>query len=624
MIDTRVEKTADGGVVIDIELPVIKFERVGSAYANLMRKLKNNGALGNHAENSEEENSESSSNDADYTEVDVGFLKSLDPKEWKDQDHYKVLGLELKRIEATEDDIKRAYRKMVLNHHPDKRKAKGETVSQDNDYFTCITRAYEILGTPKSRISYDSVDPEFDDNLPTDSQIKNDYYNIFNKYFKLNARWSEKKNVPEFGDNDANRDQVDSFYNFWYDFESWREFSYLDEEDKEKGQDRDERRWIEKENRAARLKRKKEEMARIRTLVDLAFNNDKRIIRFKKEEKEKKLAAKRAKMGAAQAAKHEEERLKKEQELAKEKAEKEEQKRIEQIRYEREQQKRLVKKERKILRDRAKEANYFAKDDKDVVKNMENVEKICEMLSHLELQELNKEMEKGGKNVFFQKVKAIDQKLKEEREGLVQQKKGEGDSKPVEKAHTWNPENMQLLIKAVNLFPAGTAQRWEVIAAFLNQHSPTAQTKKFHPKDVLNKAKSLQQSDFSKSTLKTAANEAAFATFEKSKKVDSKIAAEKMEATVNLEAKDNVENKSSTANQKQTAAPATTKAPVVWSKEEQSLLEQAIKTYPVSTADRWDKIAECIPNKTKKDCLRRVKELVDLVNSKKEAQQGVK
>lgn len=446
----------------------------------------------------------------------------------------------------------------------------------------------------------------------------------------MNARWSEKKNVPEFGGDDANREQVDSFYNFWYDFESWREFSYLDEEDKEKGQDRDERRWIEKENRTARLKRKKEEMARIRTLVDLAFNNDKRINRFKREEKEKKLAAKRAKMGAAQAAKHEEDRLKKEQELAKEKAEKEEQKRIEQIRYEREQQKRLVKRERKILRDRAKEANYFTKDDKDLVKNMENVEKLCEMLSHLELQELNKEMEKGGKTAFFQKVKAVDQKLKEEREGLLQQKKGEGDIiKPAEKNHTWNPENMQLLIKAVNLFPAGTAQRWEVIAAFLNQHSPSANTKKFHPKDVLNKAKSLQQSDFSKSSLKTAANETAFATFEKTKKVDSKIAAEKQEATVNNDivpsAKDNVENKSSTANQKTTsAAPAPAKTPVVWSKEEQSLLEQAIKTYPVSTADRWDKIAECIPNKTKKDCLRRVKELVDLVNSKKEAQQGVK
>jgi len=35
---------------------------------------------------------------------------------------------------------------MVLLHHPDKRKAKGEEVIQDDDYFTCITKAYEILG----------------------------------------------------------------------------------------------------------------------------------------------------------------------------------------------------------------------------------------------------------------------------------------------------------------------------------------------------------------------------------------------------------------------------------------------------------------------------------------------
>ena len=27
----------------------------------------------------------------------------------------------------------------------------------------------------------------------------------------------------------------DRFYKFWYEFDSWREYSYLDEEDKEKG-----------------------------------------------------------------------------------------------------------------------------------------------------------------------------------------------------------------------------------------------------------------------------------------------------------------------------------------------------------------------------------------------------
>lgn len=50
------------------------------------------------------------------------------------------------RFDATDDDIRRAYRKMVLQHHPDKRKAKGEDVRTDDDYFTCITKAYETLG----------------------------------------------------------------------------------------------------------------------------------------------------------------------------------------------------------------------------------------------------------------------------------------------------------------------------------------------------------------------------------------------------------------------------------------------------------------------------------------------
>lgn len=53
----------------------------------------------------------------------------------------------LLRFEATDDDIRRAYRKMVLQHHPDKRKAKGEDIKPDDDYFTCITKAYETLGT---------------------------------------------------------------------------------------------------------------------------------------------------------------------------------------------------------------------------------------------------------------------------------------------------------------------------------------------------------------------------------------------------------------------------------------------------------------------------------------------
>lgn len=614
-------------------------------------------------------------------ELDVDYLKSLDPKDWKNQDHYAVLGLKKMRFEATEDDIKRAYRKIVLKHHPDKRKGLGQEVKADEDYFHCITMAYETLGTLKNRRAFDSVDPEFDDSLPSQSEVKKDFYKALRDVFKRNSQWSEsRKPVPQLGDENTERSKVDEFYDFWYNFSSWREFSYLDEEDKEKGQDRDERRWIEKQNKAIRLQRKKEESARIRTLVDLAYNNDPRVVKFKKEDKDRKLAAKRAKQDAYQAQKAEEDRLAKEAALAKQKAAEAEQKRIENIQIEKEKMKRALKKERKTLRDAAKANDYYTKDDKERLKHLEGVEKLCESLKLLELQEFNKELSSGGRNTFVKALDELEAKLEEERRAQSSQSQSIPNNaglKVVNRKALWSHDNVQLLIKAVNLFPAGTISRWDVIANYLNQHGTNLGDMKFYAKDILNKAKELQSGDFSKSDLKTVVNQQAYESFEKGKKdlkkldkadishKDDETPSAKMNGTAEVkmngvhepsEEKENISKSEKVAKKESqpqkakeppapaapTPAPAPTQTPQapaaaapaapketkkdkkenkVWSKEEQALLEQAMKTYSTSTPDRWDRIAECIPNRTKKDCLRRVKELVDLVNAKKEAQQ---
>ncbi|XP_050073971.1 dnaJ homolog subfamily C member 2 [Anopheles maculipalpis] len=652
-------------------------------------------------------------------EVDIDYLKSLDPKDWKNQDHYAVLGLKKMRFEATDEDIKRAYRKIVLKHHPDKRKALGENVKQDDDYFHCITMAYETLGTLKNRRAFDSIDPEFDDALPSQSEVEKDFFGSLRDVFRRNARWNEsRKAAPQLGDDSTPREAVEHFYDFWYNFQSWREFSYLDEEDKEKGQDREERRWIEKQNKAIRLKRKKEESARIRSLVDLAYNNDPRVVRFKREEKERKLAAKRAKQNAYQVQKAEEERAAKEAAEAKQRAEEAEQKRIEQIQIERERTKRILKKERKLLRDTAKGKDYYAANDKERLKHLEGLEKLIESFKLLELQEFNKELAAGGRDVFVKALGELEAKLEQERMASQQtaQIPNNAGLKVVNRKAMWTHDNVQLLIKAVNLFPAGTISRWEVIANYLNQHGTELGDMRFYAKDALNKAKELQAGDFSKSDLKTVVNQQAYESFERSKKdlkiidnseismkesSDAAAAKEKAQqnggkakspaqvaATVVVEKKAGIaapvvnggtkghevengaaegkENRSSKQPKQQQAVkedkpllvngtttddsnnklnattttaaaategkvkPATTakkekEANRVWSKEEQALLEQAIKTYPVSCGpDRWDRIAECIPNRTKKDCMRRVKELVDLVNAKREAQQSVK
>ena len=88
------------------------------------------------------------------------------------------------------------------------------------------------------------------------------------------------------------------------------------------------------------------------------------------------------------------------------------------------------------------------------------------------------------------------------------------------KAHTapWTENDLQLLIKAVNLFPAGTNQRWEVVANFINQHTNTSNTVKRDAKEVLAKAKDLQSTDFSKSQMKEQANKKAFDNFIAEKK----------------------------------------------------------------------------------------------------------
>lgn len=67
---------------------------------------------------------------------------------------YEVLGVSK---DATESEIKKAYRKLALKHHPDKQTT-DESRQQAPDIFAKISNAYEILSDPQQRQEYDNRD----------------------------------------------------------------------------------------------------------------------------------------------------------------------------------------------------------------------------------------------------------------------------------------------------------------------------------------------------------------------------------------------------------------------------------------------------------------------------------
>uniref|UniRef100_A0A8D0CE64 DnaJ homolog subfamily C member 1 n=1 Tax=Salvator merianae TaxID=96440 RepID=A0A8D0CE64_SALMN len=57
----------------------------------------------------------------------------------------------------------------------------------------------------------------------------------------------------------------------------------------------------------------------------------------------------------------------------------------------------------------------------------------------------------------------------------------------------------------------------------------------------------------------------------------------------------------------------------LWTQNQQKLLELALQQYPKGATERWDKIAKCVPGKSKEECVTRYKLLVELVQKKKMA-----
>ncbi|KYO39207.1 dnaJ-like protein subfamily C member 18 [Alligator mississippiensis] len=88
----------------------------------------------------------------------------------KCRNYYEILGVER---DASEEDLKKAYRKLALKFHPDKNRAPGAT-----EAFKAIGNAFAVLSNPEKRLRYD----QFGNDEETFSTAHAKHYNYYREF----------------------------------------------------------------------------------------------------------------------------------------------------------------------------------------------------------------------------------------------------------------------------------------------------------------------------------------------------------------------------------------------------------------------------------------------------------
>ena len=598
-----------------------------------------------------------------------------------ERDPYKLLELDELRWRASADDVKKAYRRMVLKHHPDKaqgaaedggdaggKEAAAEQPGGDDgdEMFKAVTEAFELLSDPKRRRDFDSLD-DFDDSLPPkdyDSSTHGDFFCVFGPFFERNSRWSEVPNAPLLGNSETPYDAVVRMYDFWFDFRSWRDFADADEYDVETASFREERRWMERNNEKLRVKRRKDEKARLARLVELAYAHDPRIRAEKQRQKDAKAAVKaeratalqrdREAAAAAEAAKQEAARLAAEKEMA-EAAERKKQK---------ERAAKALRKAKQRLRALATGVNATGVNATAgaiapglaaeggsggaPLCGEAHLELLCARMSAEAMEELCDAADKApGKAGQLMRIAIEVEEANLAKETATEQAAaaaartgsaggaggagsaggaggGSGNHSP------WTDEELSLLAKAANKFPGGLPDRWTLMAEFINRFARPAHGRTAD--DVTNKVKEQRRAFEAR---KSAAAAAPMAPPPPPSAPPSKPATtpapKASPAPAQAKAGSGVApaGASSAAATPAAAAPAAMPAEVPasaapveaeWSLEQQRALETALKKVPATVGEgRWERIAEEVPGKTKGECIKRYKEIVAALKAKKAA-----
>ncbi|PPJ54508.1 hypothetical protein CBER1_02491 [Cercospora berteroae] len=240
--------------------------------------------------------------------------------------YYTLLSVERN---ATEEGIKKAYRRKALELHPDRNYGNVEAATK---LFAEVQSAYEVLSDPQERAWYDShesailhgQDPQEEGAVPTYQNVKittaNDINNIVGK-FNRNVEFTDAPSgffgflretferlaqeediagqmedvdnpeYPTFGHKDDDYpDVVKKFYAAWSGFATVKSYSWCDKYRLSEAPDRFIRRRMEQENAKSQKDGRDEFNEAVRALVQFVKKRDPRVVLDTRTEEERSKA----------------------------------------------------------------------------------------------------------------------------------------------------------------------------------------------------------------------------------------------------------------------------------------------------------------------------------------------